>query len=1118
MGKVFLAHREGRDYALKFLNPGLGPEALGFFRGEVQVLSRLSHPNLVKIHDFYAGAPELWEGAGLPEALKAAPFFSMDYLDGPSLEAAAPNLNGEALVSLLAQIAQGLHYLHARNILHRDLKPSNIQLSPTGQAKILDFNLSVAGLLPGKKSLPLGTLPYMPPEAFRGEYLPQSDLFSLGVVLYRLASGRLPFAPTGNRFPAAPPRPAALREERPDLPEYLTTLIHRLLEGSPADRPSSALAVLKYLNQHRDEAIPILAEGATGIVLEKTPLVGRDAEVARILEQAAETERRSRPGWLEIKGPTGAGRSRLLEEAKWRFQLQGKFFAGLEAAPISAWLPKLAAELGMELPASHPDVLSLLRAFLAAAPRKAGAVAFRDLQDWREEDRLSLDLFFQLAGKTKLPWLFALEIKEEPEERAHPRSWVRLDAEARKDSLVLGDLGDAEAAQLLTLANPGLPLADTRTAEILRRAGGRPLFLLEELRAALEGKSGTRAAADGARSFQDFAAQRLAALRPETRELLALLVTHPRPPTWLQVEALKPDDPDALHDALLELDETGLLAPRSPADGRLRLAHPSLQDSFLGALPEAVVRRAHRSWADYLQTRAAELNDDDRLALADHAWGAGAAESLKPLGQRAAEILAARGRLTEALPWYERLLKIAAKPEDKVVPYAELAVLFFRLGDFDRALAAYDSWLAVREDDASRLQKIKHLYYTGLILFTAGRHEEARTRLQSALQTGDPERHPPLRPFLARAHSTLAALDEKASDFAAARGHLEAAHGLAQGNALLLGEIEQLLGGWEQRNLHFAAAHEHYRRCLDLYRQAKNLPAEAIAHQLLGQLQLERGFFEEALAGLKTSAALALQSGDILEWARYTENLGMAYLESAAYGEARQALESAEEVLDAWAKPEDRDLAALHRAALYLYLGNFPRSRKYLERVRLPSAPGGVADILIPARLQSAEAHYLQGRYQEAKGDFEAAAVLSASTAGLLPFEISLGIARTEARLGRLASWPRLPGFLQSLESLATPRFLSWRKILQFLVTPTEGLDETAIASLVKHLRALPQAEQRIDALGLLRADLEKRGLENPSRLLAEWRERELETMEQALPEENRPDFAAHRRSRKIND
>lgn len=245
MGSVYRAHdrKLGRDVAIKVLPEAFAadPERVARFEREARAIAALSHPNILAIFDFgteggvtYA-VTELLVGATLRDKVgTATPRKSIEYA---------------------IQIARGLAAAHARGIAHRDLKPENVFVTTDGQLKILDFGLarqlpvgSDATTLPKPDGLTepgtvLGTVGYMSPEQVRGEPGDaRSDIFSLGVVLYELVSGRRAF----QRPTAAETMTAILRDDPPPLSlksgdpilavPTLARVVQHCLEKDPADR------------------------------------------------------------------------------------------------------------------------------------------------------------------------------------------------------------------------------------------------------------------------------------------------------------------------------------------------------------------------------------------------------------------------------------------------------------------------------------------------------------------------------------------------------------------------------------------------------------------------------------------------------------------------------------------------------------------------------------------------------------------------------------------------------------------------------------------------------------------------------------------------------------------
>jgi serine/threonine protein kinase len=245
MGEVFLAEdgKLDRKVALKFLPPGMAsePDVKARFMQEAKAASALNHPNVCTIHDIQEHDGQL--------------YIVMEYVDGTTLADKKGQLSVKKAVDIIADVADGLAAAHEKGIVHRDIKAENIMLRADGIAQVMDFGLAklrgVSRLT--REGSTVGTTPYMSPEAIQGHDLDyRTDLYSLGVVLFELVTGRLPFDAVHETAVMyeivnvdAPP-PSAVRR---DLDPELDRIILECLDKDPEERYQSAKGLAKDLRR-----------------------------------------------------------------------------------------------------------------------------------------------------------------------------------------------------------------------------------------------------------------------------------------------------------------------------------------------------------------------------------------------------------------------------------------------------------------------------------------------------------------------------------------------------------------------------------------------------------------------------------------------------------------------------------------------------------------------------------------------------------------------------------------------------------------------------------------------------------------------------------------------------
>jgi hemoglobin-like flavoprotein/class 3 adenylate cyclase/predicted Ser/Thr protein kinase len=291
MGEVFRAHDEVLDrfVALKVISAP-DDERRQRFRREAQSVARLSHPNIVTVHDFGEDSGRF--------------FMAMELLEGNDLKrliatGAFPELRSK--LQVMEQVCDAVAFAHATNIVHRDLKPANIFVLPNVQVKILDFGLALLGQsdMTGTGTI-LGTPNYMAPEQIRGLRVDgRADIFSLGAVFYELLSGRKAFdAPSLHTvlYKVMQHEPESLRLLSPSIPTAVYDIVIRALQKDPAKRFRSVAEMRGAIRSLRDRTtIPstltladVLGElqsetlvGRRDISLVSGTVVLRDTETSR---------------------------------------------------------------------------------------------------------------------------------------------------------------------------------------------------------------------------------------------------------------------------------------------------------------------------------------------------------------------------------------------------------------------------------------------------------------------------------------------------------------------------------------------------------------------------------------------------------------------------------------------------------------------------------------------------------------------------------------------------------------------------------------------------------------------------------------------------------------------
>jgi len=326
MGEVYLAEdaRLGRLVAIKLLPAELTRDAarLRRFELEARAVSALNHPNIVTIYEI--GEADVGR------------FIVLEYVKGQTLRSLiGGRRNAQAIAPIGRQIATALSVAHAAGMIHRDIKPENVMVRDDGYVKVLDFGLArltssddssestADTAIHTKPGVLVGTVAYMSPEQVRAESVASaSDIFSLGVILYEMATGRKPFR-AGPEMSVMyqivhdqPPPPSALNT---DLPVPLDALIVRMLRKQPADRPSAAEVAAALGGSHEASSSVAGAQSSAQPGAARRT-VGRASERGR-LRAAYDAARSGRGAMLCVTGEAGIGKTTLVEDTLADLQL-----------------------------------------------------------------------------------------------------------------------------------------------------------------------------------------------------------------------------------------------------------------------------------------------------------------------------------------------------------------------------------------------------------------------------------------------------------------------------------------------------------------------------------------------------------------------------------------------------------------------------------------------------------------------------------------------------------------------------------------------------------------------------------------------------------------------------
>ena len=947
MGVVYKAHDTllERLVAIKALSSHLlGGEGLKRLLREAQSAAKLTHPNIVAIHDV------IEEGE--------TRLIVMEYVAGRTLRELIP-LPWVQAVEIAGQVCQALEYAHSQGVVHRDIKPENIVLTPDATAKVMDFGLARSE---GRSRLTqtgmiVGTVAYMAPEqALQGAADARSDLYAMGCVLYEIITGRAPFEaedPIAVITQHVNVPPVAPRFHSPGIPPVLEAVILKLLAKDPAARYKSAGDVAAALEGARGvgpgAAQPQAAVTGTALVqsVRRGILVGRDDELRilrTLLDEAASGEGRL----VLTSGQAGVGKTRLIEELITYAHLRGvrvlsakcyvggtpyepfgrmlrEFLRVSEAGEVrealgdyAADLVRLAPEVRQKLgglPESIPLppeqerarlFESISRLFLALS-RRAPQLLFVD--DLHLADAATVQLLRYLAPAVageRLLLAGAYQTEEADRTPAVAEVLRQLRRERHAATLEVKPLTLEQVTELIQrMANH--PTPPVRFAgRIFGVTEGNPYFIEEVINALFE--QGTLYIRDGQWStdFDEGArytempipatlraaiGTRLERLNEDVRQVLIPAAVLGR---QFGVEALAlmtGKDADALFDLLDHALAARLVREvRVEGEDRYEFTQSMTREAIYDGLARHRRRRLHLRAGEALEQLYGGRKDRAG-EIADHLLEAGEEQRAVPYCVTAgeqAEALFAHDEAIRRLETAGELLEDAGKHEEAVRLLEQLGEPYLRAGQPGKAIECYERVLAHYEAQGERLKAAQVRRKIGYVYHQSWDFARAIPVLEQALQElgEEPGRDVLMLSLdLARAY-TFGGQPERGLTWAQRALDLAMATGTA--DEIAAAHTEMGLG--YTFLFEFGKAEAHYREAMKLAKQSTTyLGKSSLRRSInnLGAIEQMRGNFLSDLDARQQSLEIAQEIRDSSDLAFALINVGRALWRVGQWQSAR---------------------------------------------------------------------------------------------------------------------------------------------------------------------------------------------------------------------------------------
>lgn len=891
MGVVYLVEdlrKNNKIMALKTIRGAADTEAQAAFRAEFRNVHGVVHPHIPEVYDFGTLQPP---NDGL--------YFTCEFVDGMPLDKLAETWSPLDLQTVLVKLCRALAFLHSRGLIHRDIKPDNIlgQRAPDGQfdpLKLVDFGLASQR---GSADPTSGTIDYLAPELIGGQSATNlSDIYALGMVLFRLATGQFPFAGddplTVARQRTSAEAPSALRF-RNDLPVGLADVIAAMLRVRPDDRPPSARHVIALLNEQAGTDYPYETDTTRSAYIQSSSLAAHREARAVLRDGQRQLIAGQLPPPVVIVAERGLGRRKLIRDFGADLTIDGIMASVVEPPEPLSDVPQRGVVL---IPAAEnlpPDALtaairnaisgsqwcvigiSHVDESLESALHSPRRVLLRPLDESGVRDYL-----LATFTESSFPDSFVTQVYSKT---------LGLPGAVRK---ILDGLLDAERLRIGLSGWELLP-------------GALELPLLPSVSATIEA--------------------RIAALSAPALDVTAIIGCSATPLPETVLRAVAAPGIENFDAALTELTDGGWIRP---SEKRFSLVFEGVADYLAETLPADRRTQIHhdlyRAWLAVEHSDSAvqqrELLYHDVYA---ETWMTPPAEAAAAL-----QALLAVGDVRRVRRLIEFSLDSSAPPAIRDVMQDALISLEYMEGNIEQSARRLDELLqhgTVEVADGNRARVARY----AMLEEKLGRTEHAEDLLNRCL-AGLPAGHDVTAGSI---FGTLAWIAFKHGEAERARALAE--EGLVRvppqaadpGHAMLLNTVATLAFYRGDAD----AAEIYWKRCLEINELIRDRKGIASVYNNLGVLAAQGGDRLRSSAMWEQSAAIAREINDVHRLAGIYNNLGIDALETGRLPEAEDYYLKALALFRRLKSPREQVEILSNLGELSFYRADYTRAQSYLN-------------------------------------------------------------------------------------------------------------------------------------------------------------------------------------------